>query len=129
MHKAKLARLNYENYLMTKKYTDNIEVLTISDETLELKLTIDSDLFWFLGHFEKYPILAGVVQIDWVIYYFNKYLDPNKKFNGLVNVKFQQPIMPNEVIYLSINYDKDKSILLFQYEANDVKSKGKMKLK
>ena len=94
-----------------------------------MKLIIEPDLFWFKGHFEKYPILAGVVQVDWVIHYFHEFMNADKIFDGLVNVKFQQPIIPNEEIILSIEYGKEKNYVTFQYEANDVKSKGKMRLK
>lgn len=114
---------------MIKKYPDNVDQLIINEDMLQLKLFIDSDLFWFKGHFDQYPILAGVVQVDWVIHYFNQFLNSEKKFDGLVNVKFQQPIIPNEEILLTLNYNREKDFLLFQYEAQDIKSKGKMKLK
>lgn len=114
---------------MIKKYTNNVEQLLMSEQKIQLKLRIDEDLFWFNGHFDQYPILAGVVQVDWVIHYFHQFMSSNKVFDGLVNVKFQQPIIPNEEIILTIEHEKDKNYLLFQYEAKDVKSKGRMRLK
>ena len=114
---------------MIKKYVNHVEKLLINEQKIQLKLKIDEDLFWFQGHFEQHPILAGVVQVDWVIHYFHQFFDSEKNFDGLVNVKFQQPIIPNEEIVLTLEYDKEKKYLVFQYEARDVKSKGKMRLK
>lgn len=114
---------------MIKKYTNHVEKLLISEQKIQLKLTIDEDLFWFQGHFDQYPILAGVVQVDWVIHYFHQFINSEKIFDGLVNVKFQQPIIPHEEILLTIEYEQEKNYLIFQYEAQDVKSKGKMRLK
>lgn len=114
---------------MIKKYINHVEQLLISEQKIQLKLKIDEDLFWFKGHFDQYPILAGVVQVDWVIHYFHQFMSSEKFFDGLVSVKFQQPIIPNEEVLLTIEYEKEKNYLLFQYEARDVKSKGRMRLK
>ena len=53
---------------MIKKYVNHVEKLLINEQKIQLKLKIDEDLFWFQGHFEQHPILAGVVQVDWVIH-------------------------------------------------------------
>lgn len=103
-------------------------VLSKSPSAITLEIFIDPDLFWFQGHFENLPILAGVAQIDWVITFFQKYISPHLTFSGIQQVKYQQPIFPNELISLSI-IQQSESSLLFEYKCNDnIKSKGKLNL-
>ncbi len=73
---------------------------------LILKIEIPSDLVYFNGHFPNQPIVAGVVQINWVIYFAQKYWAFTQPISKIKSIKFQQFITPNLILLLEINQHK-----------------------
>lgn len=87
----------------------------IQDNSVTLTLYIATDLFWFKGHFPTLPILPGVAQLDWVMHYAVQCLAPGKQFAAVENIKFQQPVAPDSLLQLHIEWDATKSRLSFCY--------------
>lgn len=85
------------------------------DDELLLTLFIDSHVADFKGHFPDFPILPGVSQIDWVIFYGQTLLHCPEQFSGMEVIKFQEPIFANSDILLSLKWDADKGKLYFKY--------------
>jgi acyl-coenzyme A synthetase/AMP-(fatty) acid ligase len=79
-----------------------------------LELTAPSDLFYFDGHFPGMPILAGVVQIDWVIACGRQYFDLPPVFRGIRALKFQRIIAPEKPFTLELVHEPGKSSLSFK---------------
>jgi acyl-CoA synthetase (AMP-forming)/AMP-acid ligase II len=79
-----------------------------------LELTAPSDLFYFDGHFPGIPILAGVVQIDWVIACGRQYFDLPPVFRGIHALKFQRIIAPEKPFTLELVHEPVKSSLSFK---------------
>lgn len=113
---------------MIKKFSEAVVCEQQSSIHVTLQITIEPDLFWFQGHFDTFPLLAGVAQIDWVMHYFAQYIRDDLQFNGIQQVKFQQPIVPNDVITLTLDAPSD-TLLTFEFKADATKSKGKIRLK
>lgn len=112
-----------------RKYPQNITTLSLSEYNMQFQFSVNPDLFWFEGHFDDFPILAGVAQIDWVMMLVKQYFPNSGHFSGIQQVKYQQPIFPKEVITLTIELNSEKSILTFEYENDrETKSSGKIKL-
>lgn len=100
---------------------------------LSLEIRVDATIFDFRGHFTSYPLLPGVTQIDWALFYAIKYLKVPTSFKGMEVIKFQEPILPDAKITLYANWDVDKQKLAFKYcsfRAGEavIHSSGKMKL-
>lgn len=95
-----------------------------------LLLHIDPEISYFEGHFNHYPILAGVVQLDWAIFYGQKLLSCHTVFVGMEVIKFQQPILPNTDVLLTLRWEKDKQKLYFTYTSGESNnhSSGRIKL-
>jgi 3-hydroxymyristoyl/3-hydroxydecanoyl-(acyl carrier protein) dehydratase len=74
-----------------------------------LELTAPSDLFYFDGHFPGKPILAGVVQIDWVISCGRQCFDLPPVFLGIHALKFQRIIAPERPFTLELVHEPGKS--------------------
>jgi acyl-CoA synthetase (AMP-forming)/AMP-acid ligase II len=72
------------------------------------------DLVYFSGHFRDLPILAGVVQIDWVIAYGRQCFDLPLVFRGIHALKFQRIIAPEKPFTLELNHEPGKSSLSFK---------------
>ena len=111
-----------------------IELDAQQQETaLTLRLQVPGDLLWFQGHFPTLPILPGVAQLDWVLYYGLTRLVPGKAFSSIENIKFQQPVPPDAELELLLNWQAEKSLLSFQYRllsdrAQAIASSGKIRL-
>lgn len=102
----------------------------VKNHTVTLTLKVDSDIQDFEGHFPTFPLLPGVTQLDWVLYYAQRYLNLSQPFIGMEVVKFQEPILPNSVVHLSLSWDPVKGKLQFIYtsETSTTHSSGKIKL-
>jgi len=83
-------------------------------ERAVLELTAPSDLFYFEGHFPGVPILAGVVQIHWVIAYGRQCFDLPPVFLGIHALKFQRIITPEKPFTLELVHEPAKSCLSFK---------------
>ena len=84
-------------------------------DSVTLTLQVEAGLFWFQGHFPELPILPGVAQLDWVMHYGVTLLAPDKQFAAVENIKFQQPVPPDSLLQLRIDWDAEKSRLSFRY--------------
>jgi len=72
------------------------------------------ELVYFDGHFHGQPILAGVVQIDWVIGFGRRYFDLPPRFRAIQALKFQRVIAPETPFRLELAYQPAKATLSFK---------------
>lgn len=113
-----------------QQYKATIIKQSVIDNSATLLLQIDSEIAYFEGHFDNYPILAGVVQLDWAIHYGKMLLSCDTLFAGMEVIKFQQPILPNTEVQLTLRWEKEKQKLYFSYTSgvNNNHSSGRIKL-
>lgn len=100
------------------------------DNHATLTLQVDSDILDFSGHFNHFPLLPGVTQIDWALHYAVEHLSTPSVFKGMEVIKFQDPIRPDAQVTLQLDWDSNKQKLAFKYSSQQgtVHSSGKMKL-
>ncbi|MDH5553513.1 MAG: AMP-binding protein, partial [Nitrosomonas sp.] len=84
-----------------------------------VEFIVPHDLFYLEGHFPGKPILPGVVQVGWVVHYFQELYGDAGDFLRLEALKFQQVIQPGEKICLSMMWDATKERLTFYYTGSD----------
>ncbi|WP_434358624.1 3-hydroxyacyl-ACP dehydratase [Parasalinivibrio latis] len=84
-----------------------------------LTLKIDRELEDFKGHFPTFPLLPGVTQIDLAVRYAMEYLPTEGVFGGMEVIKFQDPILPDSIITLTLKWDEEKHKLYFSYQSGD----------
>ena len=103
---------------------------SVSDNCATLLLHIDPEISYLDGHFNHYPLVAGVVQLDWAVYYAKALLSCDIVFTGMEVIKFQQPILPNTSVLLSLRWEKEKQKLYFSYTSGEKNnhSSGRIKL-
>lgn len=99
----------------------------------EIDLHLPATLFWFRGHFAVQPILPGVAQLDWVMHYARELLTPGLRFHSIQNVKFQSPLLPENTVTLTLNWQEARQTLAFSYQRHDgdarhTTSSGKIRL-
>ena len=92
-------------------------ILERDDKRIILELNIPKNLYYFKGHFENKPILAGVVQIDWVMAYSRKYFSVSSNFMQMEVIKFNKIIEPYYKVKLILQFHSEKRKLNFSYES------------
>jgi len=70
---------------------------------------------WFAGHFPGWPILPGVVQLDWALTLAQAHLDLGGGAAGAVQVKFKRPLRPGDRLTLRLSHDPARHRLDFEY--------------
>lgn len=80
-----------------------------------LEVTAPADLLYFDGHFDVAPILPGVVQVDWALYYGRRYFALPAHFTGVNVLKFQQVVRPDMAVQLELVHDTARGSLNFRY--------------
>jgi acyl-coenzyme A synthetase/AMP-(fatty) acid ligase/3-hydroxymyristoyl/3-hydroxydecanoyl-(acyl carrier protein) dehydratase len=89
-----------------------------------LELSAPASLLYFDGHFAGAPVLPGVVQVDWAIFYGRIHFALAPVFQGIRTLKFHKVIQPGDVVRLELIHDSAKSSLNFRYFSDAVTYAG-----
>lgn len=81
----------------------------------ELDLLIQPDLFWFQGHFPNFPILPGVIQLDWALDFAGRYLGLTVPVTRQFQVKYKSGIFAGDRVTLILTHTPAKNRLNFDY--------------
>lgn len=92
----------------------DVRAVRRSGNSVELELHVPRTLDFFQGHFPRFGILPGVVQVDWALTYGRRHLQVSGDFRRLRGVKFLHPILPGARLLLILTQD-DPGELVFAY--------------
>lgn len=92
----------------------------LDTNSLLFTLDIQPELRCFQGHFDAAPVLAGVVQVDWVMALATRLLEQPLVFRGLQSVKFLKLIRPPVLMTLTIDCQPERGLLKFSYRAGEI---------
>ncbi|MCE9687938.1 thioester dehydrase [Shewanella sp. AS16] len=87
--------------------------------TLELQLFIDASLGYFEGHFPEQAVLPGVTQLDWAIRFGCRHFGYPLDVATLEVLKFQQLLLPDTQVKLTLSHDQAKRKLTFGYSQGE----------
>ena len=87
---------------------------TREGETVHLNLRLPAELEQFKGHFDRFPMLAGVVQVDWAIQHGRRHFSLPPNFKRLTALKFLRVIEPGNALQLALSHN-GKGELEFRY--------------
>ncbi|MDR7088790.1 ApeI family dehydratase [Cellvibrio fibrivorans] len=82
---------------------------------VDAQLLVAPDLAGFAGHFPHFPILPGVVQLDWAVHYAQEFLLLDEPVVRVERLKFTCPISPNTSLQLSLIYDAGRDSVDFRF--------------
>lgn len=92
-----------------------LKVDAISHTGSVIHIKVPHDLTCFGGHFPEFPILPGVVQIDWVVALAADYLSVEGSVQTIERLKFMRPIRPGQQLSLELIFTGDRGWLDFTY--------------
>ena len=100
-----------------------------SDNSLSTDIMFLSDSAYFKGHFEKCPVLPGVIQLHFVIKFIQMFFHIKVNAYDIIKLKFTNLILPNTLIHFELNKLSDNEFI-FSYEKGSIKySAGKIVIK
>lgn len=82
----------------------SIEAAERTATACTLELFIAADMHWLTGHFPQQPVVAGVVQTHWASEIAKFIFAPGDEFVRIDNLKFQQVILPEQQLQLTLDY-------------------------
>lgn len=82
------------------------------------KYTVHGDEFFIQGHFPGNPVVPGVILCEMAaqtctILFTEKIKGKTPMFTGINNVKFRQPVRPNDTVTFKCEVDKIKEPFYF----------------
>jgi len=89
------------------------------DDTITWRIVVDANLAFFKGHFPEQAVLPGVTQLDWAVKLGCQAFGYDANIASLEVLKFQQLLLPDSQVELSISHNKAKARLTFQYANGD----------
>lgn len=87
---------------------------TRTDHSLFLRGKVPSSLIYFEGHFAEFPLVPGVIELQWVVDLLPDFFTQGFRIVRVDNLKFQKFLRPNDEMELSLNWDSGKSRVQFQ---------------
>ena len=82
--------------------------------SLQLTLYIPGELPYFQGHFPDYPLLPGVIQLEWALDFAAEYLHiEHGHISRIDQLKFSQPVLPETQLQLLLQHYPGR--LYFEY--------------
>ncbi len=72
-----------------------VQNLTKTDAQINAELTFLGDSAYFVGHFPKFPILPGVVQMHFVFRFIRQFFHVSALAFDIIKLKFSSLILPN----------------------------------
>jgi 3-hydroxymyristoyl/3-hydroxydecanoyl-(acyl carrier protein) dehydratase len=101
---------------------------TISTDEINIQLAVTANDEAFAGHFPDYPILPGVVQVDWALRFAKLHLGIASAGQNF-QVKFHNVIQPGMSLSLNLQFKRAKNRLTFAYHSEGkAMSSGQFKL-
>jgi 3-hydroxymyristoyl/3-hydroxydecanoyl-(acyl carrier protein) dehydratase len=99
-----------------------------ADGRVTLTLVVPETLFWFRGHFPTYPILPGVVQLDWAIRYARQAFGFDAATIDTMRMKFRKPVPPGARLCLGLAQLSVQNSVAFEYsDGEGVYSSGQFR--
>lgn len=104
---------------MIKSSLPTIISLEHEDDSAVWRLNIDARLDYFKGHFPEQAVLPGVTQLDWAIKLGCAHFGYSPEVASLEVIKFQQLMLPDTQVNLTISHNLSKAKLTFAYSDGD----------
>ncbi len=85
------------------------------------------DLVYFGGHFANFPLVPGVIELQWVRDLAARFDWGRRSIVRVENLKYQQFVRPNDTVSAELKYDAEKGKLTFKLENGEaVCASGRM---
>ena len=85
-------------------------------DEMHFHAAVPLDLRYFSGHFDTFPLVPGVVQLQWALTQARQALALPAQVVRVENLKYQQFLRPADTVNLHLQWQADKQKLLFKLD-------------
>ncbi|MDO4433396.1 MAG: AMP-binding protein [Alysiella sp.] len=82
--------------------------------------SVPLDLLYFSGHFAQFPLVPGVIELQWVLDLAARFAWGKRSIVRVENLKYQQFLRPNDVVSVLLQYDVEKDKLVFKLSNDEI---------
>lgn len=86
----------------------------LATDHIRLHYQVPSNLLYFEGHFKNAPVVAGVVQLQWVAEAIAEHLGETLTTTGMEAVKFHQLLFPDQVFELDLQFKRERHKFIYK---------------
>lgn len=102
---------------------------TREEDAFERRIEVTDRLPQLEGHFDGFPVVAGVVQLGWAVDAAAAWRGRRPRLAGLEALKFSQPLRPGRTLTLRIERAREGRSLRFRlHDGEDVFASGRLLL-
>jgi uncharacterized membrane protein/3-hydroxymyristoyl/3-hydroxydecanoyl-(acyl carrier protein) dehydratase len=91
------------------------------DGWLELRLRVPEDLSYLEGHFDDFPVVAGVVQLQWISELASELLGTPAVIERMEQIKFHQLLQPGQAFSARLDHDRERSRIAYVLADGDTR--------
>ncbi len=100
------------------------------DGWLELRLRVPENLCYFEGHFDDFPVVAGVVQLEWIHELAAELLGAPPEVAFMEQIKFHHVLQPGQAFSARLDHDQERSRIAYMLHDGETRfASGRMVLK
>ena len=96
-----------------------LEMENPAENEWQISSRVPLDLVYFGGHFAQFPLVPGVVELQWVRDLAARFDWGRQSIVRVENLKYQQFLRPNDEARVHLKFDADKNKLTFRLENTD----------
>ena len=115
---SKISRLEFEKICTQQQIVPIWLNQEQQGNMLILQGKVPLDLIYFKGHFANFPLVPGVVELQWVKEKIDTYFAKEVRIARIDNLKFQKFLRPNDLFELSLDWQADKNRMRFQLKTD-----------
>lgn len=126
---SKIAQHDVQQAFLQVHTTPNWQMIQADHENHQYTFAahIPLDLCYFAGHFAEFPLVPGVIEIQWAREVAAQFAWGQSAITHLENLKYQHFIRPNDHIVLQLQWDKNKNKIIFTFKnENKTCASGRM---
>ena len=100
------------------------------DGWLELRLRVPENLCYLEGHFDDFPVVAGVVQLEWIHELAGELLGAPPAIARMEQIKFHQLLRPGQTFSARLDHDRKRCRVAYVLHDGETRfASGRMVLK
>ena len=128
---AKIREQDFQTAFTVPQTAPQWAVLHANEEAREYAFegTVPLDLAWFGGHFADFPLVPGVIEVQWAMDLAARFDWGRQTVQHIENLKYQHFVRPHDTVQLTLRHDVAKNKIHFAIRQGDTPcASGRMAL-
>ncbi|OAM29973.1 MULTISPECIES: AMP-binding protein [Eikenella] len=118
---AKIREQDFQTAFTVPQTAPQWVLVSQNDEAREYAFegVVPLDLAWFGGHFADFPLVPGVIEIQWAMDLAARFDWGRKQVKQMENLKYQHFVRPHDTVRLTLRHDAAKNKIHFAIAQGD----------